>query len=182
MIRRPPRSTLFPYTTLFRSPVRGRRARPAQALAVAGHASGLLLGLRPAVCGLRDLPVAGDWPGAGPRPGTGAGADQLPVAQPDHRFGRAAAPAACALVAVARRAAVPVGADARAGRRLPATAGHGGPHAVQPAGVWTGFWRGPAVALLFAGCAALGRWPQCRGPFPDMDRAGVVDQMAVAGR
>src|SRR2546430_16778396 len=31
MIRRPPRSTLFPYTTLFRSPCRlsaGRRARP----------------------------------------------------------------------------------------------------------------------------------------------------------
>src|SRR5258707_9692061 len=32
MIRRPPRSTLFPYTTLFRSPVsqlvRGRQARP----------------------------------------------------------------------------------------------------------------------------------------------------------
>src|SRR3712207_7107211 len=27
MIRRPPRSTLFPYTTLFRSP-RGRRCRP----------------------------------------------------------------------------------------------------------------------------------------------------------
>src|SRR6266851_1602002 len=27
MIRRPPRSTLFPYTTLFRSPERGRRAR-----------------------------------------------------------------------------------------------------------------------------------------------------------
>src|SRR5258705_1724206 len=26
MIRRPPRSTLFPYTTLFRSPLRGRRA------------------------------------------------------------------------------------------------------------------------------------------------------------
>src|SRR3712207_7296133 len=26
MIRRPPRSTLFPYTTLFRSPVRGRLA------------------------------------------------------------------------------------------------------------------------------------------------------------
>src|SRR3712207_5117087 len=25
MIRRPPRSTLFPYTTLFRSPLRGRR-------------------------------------------------------------------------------------------------------------------------------------------------------------
>src|SRR2546421_8875669 len=27
MIRRPPRSTLFPYTTLFRSPGPGRRAR-----------------------------------------------------------------------------------------------------------------------------------------------------------
>src|SRR3712207_7081432 len=27
MIRRPPRSTLFPYTTLFRSPRRGGRAR-----------------------------------------------------------------------------------------------------------------------------------------------------------
>src|SRR2546429_1524399 len=27
MIRRPPRSTLFPYTTLFRSPTRGRRVR-----------------------------------------------------------------------------------------------------------------------------------------------------------
>src|SRR3712207_8857486 len=28
MIRRPPRSTLFPYTTLFRSSPRGRRGRP----------------------------------------------------------------------------------------------------------------------------------------------------------
>src|SRR2546429_2965361 len=28
MIRRPPRSTLFPYTTLFRSPQLPRRARP----------------------------------------------------------------------------------------------------------------------------------------------------------
>src|SRR2546426_8769925 len=28
MIRRPPRSTLFPYTTLFRSPARARAARP----------------------------------------------------------------------------------------------------------------------------------------------------------
>src|SRR5687768_18269947 len=28
MIRRPPRSTLFPYTTLFRSPVRGRDTVP----------------------------------------------------------------------------------------------------------------------------------------------------------
>src|SRR2546422_7897183 len=28
MIRRPPRSTLFPYTTLFRSPADGAQARP----------------------------------------------------------------------------------------------------------------------------------------------------------
>src|SRR2546427_9308491 len=33
MIRRPPRSTLFPYTTLFRSPVTADRARPACAAA-----------------------------------------------------------------------------------------------------------------------------------------------------
>src|SRR2546430_8516009 len=32
MIRRPPRSTLFPYTTLFRSPVGRARADPAQEL------------------------------------------------------------------------------------------------------------------------------------------------------
>src|SRR2546425_3581655 len=41
MIRRPPRSTLFPYTTLFRSPDHGaiRRARPdARAPAVRRHA------------------------------------------------------------------------------------------------------------------------------------------------
>src|SRR5260221_4515475 len=30
MIRRPPRSTLFPYTTLFRSPLLRRQLRPAQ--------------------------------------------------------------------------------------------------------------------------------------------------------
>src|SRR5258708_38970718 len=35
MIRRPPRSTLFPYTTLFRSPVEDSRA---EAQAVHGHA------------------------------------------------------------------------------------------------------------------------------------------------
>src|SRR5256885_10987920 len=33
MIRRPPRSTLFPYTTLFRSPVRSRRRHGARLLA-----------------------------------------------------------------------------------------------------------------------------------------------------
>src|SRR5256885_4158398 len=35
MIRRPPRSTLFPYTTLFRSEEAARRPAPAQAVAVA---------------------------------------------------------------------------------------------------------------------------------------------------
>src|SRR5256885_11806019 len=33
MIRRPPRSTLFPYTTLFRSPDRAPRSRPCAAAA-----------------------------------------------------------------------------------------------------------------------------------------------------
>src|SRR3712207_8010817 len=55
MIRRPPRSTLFPYTTLFRSPVRLRRPRPRQrALRVA---AGL-----PAVAGQRPLRDPADQP------------------------------------------------------------------------------------------------------------------------
>src|SRR2546422_2170973 len=39
MIRRPPRSTLFPYTTLFRSPsgARGARPRPGPGHAAAGR-------------------------------------------------------------------------------------------------------------------------------------------------
>src|SRR2546426_7709259 len=36
MIRRPPRSTLFPYTTLFRSRMKARRARVLRALATSG--------------------------------------------------------------------------------------------------------------------------------------------------
>src|SRR3712207_8126142 len=40
MIRRPPRSTLFPYTTLFRSPAVGRRARQ-RPLGLRGRAVGL---------------------------------------------------------------------------------------------------------------------------------------------
>src|SRR5258706_12159579 len=35
MIRRPPRSTLFPYTTLFRSPSAGATRRPARRIGVA---------------------------------------------------------------------------------------------------------------------------------------------------
>src|SRR3712207_6993320 len=41
MIRRPPRSTLFPYTTLFRSPLGGLEDRPFEdAIAVAGDVLG----------------------------------------------------------------------------------------------------------------------------------------------
>src|SRR2546430_8465371 len=40
MIRRPPRSTLFPYTTLFRSPVYRSHPRAVQAAATRGPASG----------------------------------------------------------------------------------------------------------------------------------------------
>src|SRR3712207_7096143 len=51
MIRRPPRSTLFPYTTLFRSPRRGGlarlHARPAQRLGRPGR--------REPAAGARDL-------------------------------------------------------------------------------------------------------------------------------
>src|SRR5256885_10554746 len=36
MIRRPPRSTLFPYTTLFRSDLRKRRRHPSRALGAGG--------------------------------------------------------------------------------------------------------------------------------------------------
>src|SRR5438876_7405885 len=38
MIRRPPRSTLFPYTTLFRSKLRNLRGRPAGRFTEAGGA------------------------------------------------------------------------------------------------------------------------------------------------
>src|SRR2546427_3700599 len=42
MIRRPPRSTLFPYTTLFRSPARGQRpGRSPEDRRGAGHLRGL---------------------------------------------------------------------------------------------------------------------------------------------
>src|SRR2546427_7272196 len=66
MIRRPPRSTLFPYTTLFRSRRKilqrrpGRRAVPAVALR---HATALCLG------------PAGPAGGAARRAGGGPGAD-----------------------------------------------------------------------------------------------------------
>src|SRR5256885_12999097 len=43
MIRRPPRSTLFPYTTLFRSDLLGQRARPVAGAAGDGHFRRVLL-------------------------------------------------------------------------------------------------------------------------------------------
>src|SRR2546427_1093517 len=60
MIRRPPRSTLFPYTTLFRSP-----GRALQALRYAG---GRVVGLQDVVHGLQEIAVE-----------TGAGLDGLQV-------------------------------------------------------------------------------------------------------
>src|SRR2546421_8395318 len=51
MIRRPPRSTLFPYTTLFRSHARG--AEPAAGGAPAAPSAGVTLRARPARWTLR---------------------------------------------------------------------------------------------------------------------------------
>src|SRR2546427_906723 len=47
MIRRPPRSTLFPYTTLFRSPAPGRHAQLAVRLARMDTGPGWQRGLAP---------------------------------------------------------------------------------------------------------------------------------------
>src|SRR3712207_8428626 len=49
MIRRPPRSTLFPYTTLFRSATSGSRSRPAWQSAARRRA-------RPGSCSARPTP------------------------------------------------------------------------------------------------------------------------------
>src|SRR2546430_5752075 len=56
MIRRPPRSTLFPYTTLFRSRPPPRRRRDANPAPPARPG-------RPAVVLGRDRPAAGEGPG-----------------------------------------------------------------------------------------------------------------------
>src|SRR2546429_8984894 len=47
MIRRPPRSTLFPYTTLFRSPLHALRQRRAEAEGFPHRRQGAPLGARP---------------------------------------------------------------------------------------------------------------------------------------
>src|SRR5256885_3819694 len=58
MIRRPPRSTLFPYTTLFRSAEEGGAHR---------------LVLTPASCALRRARAPAVWPPSGPEPPRWAG-------------------------------------------------------------------------------------------------------------
>src|SRR3712207_7701313 len=60
MIRRPPRSTLFPYTTLFRSEVHGDHVREDVHRfdpTVVEEAAGELVG-RAGTCGVRPRPVA----------------------------------------------------------------------------------------------------------------------------
>src|SRR3989442_263178 len=57
MIRRPPRSTLFPYTTLFRSPVAARDRRGPSGVGAAGGGGGP----RNAECGIRNA----EWQGGG---------------------------------------------------------------------------------------------------------------------
>jgi hypothetical protein len=137
-------------------------------------------------CGLLfvvyDLPVRGRGPGPRPQPGHGDRAHQLSLAQPHHRAGRAVRPAGGSLVAVARRADLPVGSGARAGRRQLQPAGHVEPCAGQPAGLWHGFCRRPALAGLLAAGAPLWRRLQRRGPVRDLDCHRAVAQVADAGR
>src|SRR5260221_2631599 len=58
MIRRPPRSTLFPYTTLFRSVVADQEeVRPED---LVGRPDGLLRELRPRVDGVQDVRLRRD--------------------------------------------------------------------------------------------------------------------------
>src|SRR5438132_3331803 len=63
MIRRPPRSTLFPYTTLFRSPTPSTRLRR-RSSAAAGGTDRTDPGRPP--CGARSAPRSrrGPWPGS----------------------------------------------------------------------------------------------------------------------
>src|SRR5260221_12251959 len=80
MIRRPPRSTLFPYTTLFRSP-EGRRAKPASAHAHLADPVALHAVSRASVQDHRA------WPGIPRRFGRHAHADVSPGGRPLDRRG-----------------------------------------------------------------------------------------------
>src|SRR3712207_8306713 len=66
MIRRPPRSTLFPYTTLFRSPRRARRAATRGAVSGARAAAALIAG-SPTRPGVRARRAPAAWAPAGRR-------------------------------------------------------------------------------------------------------------------
>src|SRR5947209_14171798 len=55
LIRRPPRSTLFPYTTLFRSPEHFQRLRPVRLHELEGRARGQALERRPEDLALIEL-------------------------------------------------------------------------------------------------------------------------------
>src|SRR5262245_62335873 len=61
MIRRPPRSTLFPYTTLFRSPSLALRTRAARGMLRRN------IGLSGGTCEIREIPDGGRRGGAARR-------------------------------------------------------------------------------------------------------------------
>src|SRR3989442_15094584 len=88
MIRRPPRSTLFPYTTLFRS-LAGKKRQIVRAGAVERRDSG-----HRNVRGARELPVGegGDFPGAEPADaplcGHGTPPSLLGLPEPRDHLGR----------------------------------------------------------------------------------------------
>src|SRR3989442_751588 len=71
MIRRPPRSTLFPYTTLFRS-------EPRRDLAAAVSRGGALLALIAVRAAAQGRPAGAEWPADGNDPG---GSRFSPLAQ-----------------------------------------------------------------------------------------------------
>src|SRR3712207_9087370 len=85
MIRRPPRSTLFPYTTLFRSPVPQLDLQPPRARVLAGVPDRLVPDAVDLVADDRvHLPgVTGDRKGDGRRGGEAAG-----LGRPPERFGQ----------------------------------------------------------------------------------------------
>src|SRR2546430_5136595 len=94
MIRRPPRSTLFPYPTLFRSNVNGKRVEvDAEAdtpllwvLRDYLDMTGTKFGCGMALCGARPPPPhppATVWAGAGPPPAPSAEEDTPQLHSPD---------------------------------------------------------------------------------------------------
>src|SRR5258708_8482004 len=79
MIRRPPRSTLFPYTTLFRSELTGQSQRRIQELRASLEERNQQPALAPAVPGDTTRPAPG---GPGPAQLFQSSPHQLPPARP----------------------------------------------------------------------------------------------------